>query len=225
MVSEMAGSTPEHEQSKAKGLTTADYNRVTSFYNNRYQEQGDDVSSVGWRDKASQWLRFDMLFRDYDPRGKIILDVGCGFGDLFAFLTEKYGADFQYIGLDISSSLIEQAKVKYAAKNATFYQGELFSFKSLHSEPVDYIVESGMLSFKIENNNDYAQQIMNEMFALASEGIALNFLTDNVDYQLEKNHHFSTQDVMTWASKLSNNFVLYHDYPLWEFTAKILKNR
>jgi len=208
-----------------EGLTTSDYQRITSFYNKRYQQQGDDISSVGWRDKTSQWLRFDMLFRDYDPRGKTILDVGCGFGDLYSFLSEKFGSDFHYIGIDISSELINQATKKYSATNATFYQCDLFSLREYTDKAISYSVESGMLNFKIADNNAYAEQVMQAMFILSSEGIALNFLTDQVDYQLEKNHHFSIQDVLFWASKLSSDFILYHDYPLWEFTIKAMKSR
>ena len=207
-----------------KGLTSEDYQHITSFYNNRYKQQGDDISSVGWRDKSSQWLRFDMLFRGYDPRGKTILDVGCGFGDLYGFILEKFGSNFQYIGIDISSELIQKAEKKYSANNAKFYQCDVFSLKEHTQVSIDYSVESGMLSFKIADNNIYAQQVMDAMFALSSMGISLNFLTDQVDYQLEKNHHFSIQNVLCWGSKLSKNFVLYHDYPLWEFTIKIMKD-
>lgn len=207
------------------GLTTEDFQRVTSFYNQRYQEQGDDISSVGWCDKPSQWLRFDMLFRDYDPRGKTILDVGCGFGDLYEFLTEKYGDNFSYIGIDISGELITQAQKKHCEINAMFYQCELFSLAKYTDEPIDYAIESGMLSFKIKDNNKYAQEVMGNMFELSRDGVALNFLSDQVDYQLDKNHHFSIQNALLWASQLSRHFVLYHDYPLWEFTIKIMKNR
>ncbi|GAA0815559.1 class I SAM-dependent methyltransferase [Colwellia asteriadis] len=208
-----------------KGLSEHDYQQITDFYNQRFQEKGHDIASVGWRDKASQWLRFDMLFRDYNPKGKVILDVGCGFGDLYAFLTQQCGDDFHYIGIDISSELINEAKKKYNQTNADFFVGDLFSIADFTQKDIDYAVESGMLSFKLENNDEYAKQIMDEMFTLSKEGVALNFLTDQVDYQLEKNHHYAMQDVLLWARALSSDFALFHDYPLWEFTVKIMKRR
>ncbi|MFT5755353.1 MAG: ubiquinone/menaquinone biosynthesis C-methylase UbiE [Alteromonadaceae bacterium] len=208
-----------------KGLTVKDYQRVTSFYNERYKEKGNDISSVGWSGQESQYLRFDVLFRDYDPKGKTILDVGCGFGDLYDFLVNKFGNSFHYIGIDISASLIDEANKKHVNSCAEFYQADLLSLKQYSTKSVDFAVESGMLSFKLENNDEYAQQTMQQMFLIANDGVALNFLTDQVDYQLEKNHHYAVFDVLSWASKLSRSFVIYHDYPLWEFTIKILKGK
>jgi len=207
------------------GLSESDVKKITQFYNNRYQEKGNDIAAVGWKDQATQYLRFNMLFRDYDPTGKIILDVGCGFGDLARFLTDIYGPTFQYIGIDISSELIQQAKQTHKLAHCCFYESDLFSLKKQTQQSIDYAVESGMLSFKVENNNQYAQEVMEEMFAISQEGIALNFLTDRVDYKLAKNHHFSAAEVTQWASKLTSSFTLYHDYPLWEFTIRLLKSR
>jgi len=215
-----------------KGISVSDFERVTQFYNERCRMQGYNIAAVGWKDRASQYLRFEMLFRDYDPQGKTILDVGCGFGDLVDYLTLHYGNNFHYIGIDVSSELIKEAKKRHSEKHCNFYQGDLFSFiqqKSTQNittnSSIDYAVESGMLSFKIADNNRYAQEIMQTMYNLAKEGAALNFLTDQVDYQLAKNHHFSVVDVTRWATQLTRSFVLYNDYPLWEFTLKLLKER
>lgn len=198
--------------------------KVAKFYNDRFVIEGHSIQSVGWKDRASQFLRFDMLFRDYDARGKTILDVGCGLGDLYTFLNEKYGDDFQYIGIDISSKLIDAAMKKHVAKNCRFYHSDITSFtKQYHNEAIDYSVESGMLSFRIGDNEAYAQSVMQEMFNISADGASLNFLSDQVDFQLEKNFHYDACQVIAWVKSLTRNFNLYQDYPLWEFTVRLHK--
>lgn len=56
------------------------------------------------------------LLKSLIPAGKRVFEVGCGTGDLLAFLNPKYG-----YGFDISSGMVKVAKLKYgAARNLTF---------------------------------------------------------------------------------------------------------
>ncbi len=210
-------------ESKINAELEIELSKVAKFYNERFAIEGNSIKSVGWKDKATQFLRFDMLFRDYDARGKTILDVGCGLGDLYVFLSEKYGNGFHYIGIDISSSLIEGATRQHNQENCQFFVSDLSSFTEQCSEQIDYAVESGMLSFKISDNQAYAQKIMTEMFNIAADGASLNFLSDQVDYQLDKNFHYDVTSVLSWVKKLTRKFNLYQDYPLWEFTIRLHK--
>jgi len=210
-----------------KAVSVQDLAKVAAFYDQRFAEQGEQPSSVGWRDQQSQYLRFDYLFQGYDGQHKTILDVGCGFADLYHYLFKKYGNRFHYIGIDTSAALLSVAKKHCHAQNSEFFHGDLHAWyqqASKNKQSIDFAVESGMLSFKLDNNNDYAQQIMALMYELANDGIAMNFLSDQVDYQLDKNHHFSAQQVLHWASGLSRHWVIYQDYPLWEFTLQLYKS-
>jgi ubiquinone/menaquinone biosynthesis C-methylase UbiE len=204
-------------------LTQDDLQNITRFYNERFKQCGNSITANGWKDQASQFLRFEYLIKDFDIQGKTILDVGCGLGDLYQFLTNKFGDNFQYIGIDISSALLTQAKLNYPADNAQFIECDIFTFQEYCSTDIDYAVESGMLSFKVANNEQYAQQVMAKMFQLAKLGCSLNFLSTNVDFQLDKNHHYDPEQVTAWAIKLTSNLTLYDDYPLWEFTVSLLK--
>lgn len=207
----------------AEGSLEAQLEKVAKFYNDRFAIEGHSVKSVGWKDQASQFLRFDMLFRDYDASGKTILDVGCGLGDLYTFLSQKYGDTFHYIGIDISESLIQSAKEKHRAQNCEFFHSDISSFVRQQRRSIDYAVESGMLSFKIDDNEAYAKAVMTEMFMIANDGASLNFLSDQVDYQLDKNFHYDACKVLAWVKGMTRNFNLYQDYPLWEFTVSLRK--
>jgi ubiquinone/menaquinone biosynthesis C-methylase UbiE len=162
-----------------------------------------------------------MLFRGLNPKGKTILDVGCGLADLIPFLENYTGGDFEYIGIDIASKLVDDAKNMYTKSGRTFLAGDIFT---VTFPPVDIAVLSGALSFKIEGIEPYAYATMKKMFELSKEAACLNFLSKYVDFELEKNQHYQPELVFSKAKELSKWVNLFHDYPLYEFTIQIFKS-
>lgn len=201
-------------------MSDLDTAKAADLYNGRYDKYGRDVRTVGWGSPRDQWLRFEVLFRGLDPRGKTILDVGCGLGDLVPFLDERTGGDFIYVGLDIADRLIDDARATHGKPDREFVVGDLFG---VSLPPVDIAVLSGALSLNIDGIEAYAIASMREMFALSSEAASLNFLSKYADFELEKNKHYDPGAVFAWGKKLSKRVNLYHDYPLYEFTVQVLK--
>jgi hypothetical protein len=56
------------------------------------------------------------------------------------------------------------------------------------------------------------------MMAMSSKGVAVNFLSSYVDYELDRNFHFAPEKAFSLAKKLTRFVTLRHDYPLYEFT-------
>ena len=195
---------------------------VKQFYDDRYRVQGDSIASVGWSSVESQDLRFRMLLRDVDCSKKVMLDVGCGLGDLIPFLT-KEGFEFCYIGIDISSELIKAAQEKYKDnKKVLFIETDMLNFDS-NSHHVDISVLSGTLSHKIEGNMTYAKAVIEKMFQSSTEVAALNFMSSYVDFKHEKNFHYNPEEMFSFGKTLTKKVNLFHDYPLYEFTLQIFK--
>jgi ubiquinone/menaquinone biosynthesis C-methylase UbiE len=161
------------------------------------------------------------LLRNINPKGKTILDVGCGLGELVPYLDEKTNGDFTYIGIDIAEKLIEDARTQYGKPGREFYIGDIFT---VNLSSVDIAVLSGALSFKTENIEAYALQTMEKMFSLCTEAACLNFLSKYVDYELEKNQHYLPETIFAKGKALSRSVNLIHDYPLYEFTVQVFKN-
>jgi SAM-dependent methyltransferase len=201
-------------------LINKDITRVAELYNNRFEEYGRNIKTVGWGSEKDQRLRFEMLFRNIEPKGKIILDVGCGLGDLIPFLNEKTGGDYTYIGIDIAEKLIMDARKIYASNNRLFYVGDIFS---ITETDIDIAVLSGALSFKSEGIETYAKNTILKMYSLSKEAASLNFLSKYVDFELEKNHHYEPEKVFSWAKSITRRVNLIHDYPLYEFTVQLFK--
>jgi ubiquinone/menaquinone biosynthesis C-methylase UbiE len=201
-------------------VSKIDITKAAALYNDRYDLYGNNLKTVGWGTSEDQILRFEMLFRGLNPKGKTILDVGCGLGDLIDYLDNVTGGDFNYIGVDIAEKLISSAKETYSRPNVKFYAGDV-SLDILN--PVDISVLSGALSFKTTGIEKYAYETMKRMFELSKEVACLNFLSKYVDFETEKNQHYSPEIMFSKAKEFSKRVVIYHDYPLYEFTIQLLK--
>ena len=82
----------------------------------------------------------------------------------------------------------------------------------------DYVLSSGALSFKMDNHEEYIGKMLGKMMEISLKGVAVNFLSSYVDYQLEKNFHFSPEKAFSLAKNLTKYVSIRHDYPLYEFT-------
>lgn len=192
--------------------------KVSSFIDGRYQKLGRSIGTVGWGSVESQELRFKQIFKEFDLKNKTILDIGCGLGDLYGYLSKNVPGSFKYIGIDISRSVIEDAKKKYNETNAIFYHGSL---EELQLEKVDITVVSGTFSYRFDGVKEYSKETLNRMFQISRVGISANFLSLNCDYQLAKNQHYDPLEVLGWGLGLSEKVTLNHDYGLYEFTISI----
>lgn len=199
-------------------INTAD---VAELYNKRFDQHGRDIKTVGWGSERSQRLRFEVLFRGLDPKGKTILDVGCGLGDLIPFLEQQTGGEFNYIGVDVAEQLICDARETYGSVCREFHTGDIFS---VNVPQVDISVLSGALSFKVPGIEAYAHETMRRMFELSREAASLNFLTKYVDFELEKNQHYQPESIFSNAKRISKSVNLFHDYALYEFTVQVIKS-
>lgn len=208
-------------------LSQADSDRLIRLYEDRLDTFGNDVRTVGWGSQEDQTLRFDMLCRDIDVSNCSILDVGCGLGDLVPYLDTLANGNFDYTGIDLSTRLIEQAKVNCSGDNLIFLAGDILDdgFRKNHGlDSFDLVFLSGALSFRIDDNISFAKTMIKKLFGLCEQSLSLNFLSTFVDFQDEKNFHYDPGEMLNFAKSLTPQVSLYHDYPLWEFTLKMRRD-
>lgn len=203
------------------GLTTLDFNRLTGLYDQRLQEHGQDVRTVGWRSRADQHLRFEVLCRGLDLRGKRVLDIGCGLGDFVPWAEQKYGTGFDYLGLDLSSGLIDAATKRFAGSQRRFIQGTITPASAYGD--FDIVVLSGTLTFRTSDNMSTMRTILMSAWERSREAVCSNFMTRYADSMLDKNYHYSPEEVFSFSKTLSRFVTLHHDYDLWEFTIQVLR--
>ncbi|MBF0603467.1 MAG: class I SAM-dependent methyltransferase [Nitrospirae bacterium] len=200
-------------------LTEDEKGRIRELYGNRLKDLGPVVETVGWRSKEDQVLRFQVLTRGITLRGCRVMDVGCGLGDLIPFLDQQTGGDYDYLGIDLTPTLVDTAQSLYGGPGRRFLTGDILQMDDLSS--VDVVLMSGALSFRIGDNVAFAKTMLERMFALSRGVVAANFLTSYVDYQLEKNFHYPPELLFSFSKSLTRWVTLMHDYPLWEFTLQL----
>lgn len=203
-------------------MTDMDAERLTGLYETRFAEFGLDVRSVGWGSIQDQQMRFEILCRGIDLRGKRVLDLGCGLGDFVPWADERFGGDYEYHGMDISASLVQAAKGRYGSAKRKFSVETLEGDRNFPE--YDVVIVSGAFTFKVSDNMELMRGMLRRAWSVAREAVSCNFMSTYCDFQLEKNFHYHPEGVFTYAKSLSRFVNLIHDYELYEFTVQIFRD-
>lgn len=188
-------------------------------YETRFQQYGCDPRTLGWF-KGRQKLRFYILTSIGNLDNRSILDLGCGFADLYDYLIER-GWRGKYTGYDIVPKLIEVAKQRHPKLD--------LQVKDILTDPVtenfDYVFASGVFNAKLSGDNEsYIRDMLARMFEIADVGVAVDFLSTYVDFQQEIAYHADPTVIFKMCKNLSKRVTLHHDYMPYEFTVYIYKN-
>lgn len=143
--------------------------QILSFYNDFLLSASiNDPGSVAWRDKKSQYIRFEKLFEIGINKNDSILDLGCGLGHMVDYLEEKNYPLENYLGVDINPNYIIYAIQR--KPGVKFLTGEIFDV----SDKFDYILGSGVFTVKMSLTEVFLA--IEKSFQLCNKGIAFNFL-------------------------------------------------
>jgi nuclear transport factor 2 (NTF2) superfamily protein len=93
----------------------------------------------------------------------------------------------------------------------------------------DYVLVSGVSYIKTKNTRSelhkkWIETILTRLWTLCTKGIAVNFLTEYVQWRDKELYYCSVDDIVEFCTKkLSRSFAVRHDYELWEFTIYVYK--
>jgi ubiquinone/menaquinone biosynthesis C-methylase UbiE len=193
---------------------------IIRSYNERLLKFGDSSEALAVGTEERRRIRFQVLTEIGDLRGKKILDLGCGFGDLLDFLKEK-GIEVDYTGYDINPKMIEIARKKHP--------GAQFKVIDITEEefPIfDYILSTSAFNNKLkyEDNYKFIEKIFRITYEHAKEGVAIDFLSSYVDFKRDYAFYYEPENVFAIAKKITRRVCLRHDYPLFEFCIYLYKD-
>lgn len=191
--------------------------KLIERYNERLKKYGYDPRTLGWL-KGRQPIRFKILSEIGDLSNCSILDVGCGFGDLYGFLMKK-GLTIEYTGVDINPNLIEIARNIYP--HAQF---EVKDFLEGNKGEFDWVFSSGFFNFRLPDNKSFIRTMLKKMFEMCKKGIAADFLSSYVEFRNEDAYYTCPEDVFTFCRTLSRRVTLRHDYMPFEFCIYVYRN-
>ena len=192
-------------------------------YRKGYAEHGYSPKTLGW-DKGRQDIRFEVLLSFFECRGKSILDIGCGFGDLNRVLSRGNGDSYQYLGVDLVGELIDEGRHHYPQENIRFLNADFLEYP--FKETFDIVVASGIFNHKFDSgeNDLFVERVLKKAWSLCTEGFAFDFLSDKVDYRYDHTYHNNPERILGLAYGLSRNVSLRNDYMPFEFCLYVGKD-
>ncbi len=189
-------------------------NKIFKLYKLLQKKHGNSVTSVRWRNKKSQELRFQILSEithiEVDDK---IMDVGSGLGDLIFYLRKK-GFKGKYLGIDFIDEFILFSNRRFLKdKNTKFKKLNIINNKL--PKRYDWIVLSGVFNDKHKNAKRDMFKIIKKMFSVCKKGIIFNSLSKHVDYEDKTLFYTYPEKVFKYCvSHLSKLVILKTDYEL-----------
>lgn len=197
-----------------------------AHYESLLKQHGAVASGVGWNSDFAQNERFAQLCKilPSEDTPLSVLDFGCGFGSLAAFLAERR-AHVTYVGYDASPAMIECARERHGGAQARF------ECEWENVPQCDYAVASGLFNVRGEWSDErwwsYIRETLGSIHERVTMGWSANFLTSYSDRELMRPELYYADPLalFDWCKRNLSRFVaLHHDYPLFDFTILIRKD-
>lgn len=163
------------------------------FYARANKRHQSGPRAVGWKTARAQRLRFEALDDALGLAGCRVLDVGCGVGDLCAFMDERK-CQMEYVGIDEVPEMITTARAQFP--------GREFHHSSLASAPFDpksfdVVLASGTFSRLGQCDAAHVAGFAAQMFGLCRRAIAFNSLSQSFARNEHKGFALDPAEIIT----------------------------
>ena len=197
-------------------MKPADRRILHGYYEEKLKAYGHDTRSLGWIPGARK-VRFDALTSVGELQNCRILDVGCGFGDLYGYLTAK-GIKVDYTGIDLNPDFIEIAKKAYADGRfmvADFEEDDI-------GKDFDWAFAAGIFTIRISDNRRFIRNTLKKMFEVCNKGLAADFLSPTG--ASDSYWQCPPEEVLKFCLGMSKRVALKADYMATEYCVHVYKN-
>jgi SAM-dependent methyltransferase len=193
--------------------------QTSRFYESHVRRFGYDYRALGFGRPASQEKRFEVLASLGGFHGRRLLDAGCGFGDLLAWLGRR-GVRPEYTGVDLCPPMVERCKERFAEECASgaarFVAADAFDYRP--ASQYDFVVASGIFGYAARDTRSRMLPMIERMFSWCSEGLAVNFLSRRAPRHSPERLYLDPQEVLAHALQLTPAVRLDHSYMPNDFT-------
>lgn len=145
-------------------------NKQRKIYSKLYKKHGHSVTSLHWRSKRTQQIRFEALCELAPKNGQSVLDIGCGFGDFFTYLDKHYSRLIFY-GCEIIPEFARISKITHPY--AKIYESCYLKLPNLKP---DLIYASGIFGF---GDYSFFKHVCKKALLECQKGFAFNICTDD----------------------------------------------
>ena len=190
------------------------------WYRDHVRRFGYGYKALGYGRRSSQEKRFTAVLALGSLHGRSLLDVGCGFGDLLAFLTAR-GVQPRYTGVDLCPPMIERCERRFAGSDARFLVADALDYAPDSS--YDYVVASGIFGYAAKGTRARLRPTVEHLFSLAGIGLAVNFLSGCAPRRSPGRLYVYPWDMLQLALGLTPAVRLDHAYLPNDFTLCLYK--
>ena len=192
---------------------------IIKYHNDSIKKFGiNSHQALGWRKKNEQLLRFKMLIEPSELNDYSVLDIGCGTGDLLAYLISK-NIQCEYTGIDHIKDFITLAGEKFKVhNNASFLLGD---FWTADIGNYDFVLASGALNYRNADPN-FIFKMIAHLFSLCNHTLAFNLL-EKTDLKNGGLVAYNKNEILGFCKKLTSNVILKDDYLNGDYTVRMQK--
>lgn len=148
--------------------------RLTELYRRSLDLHGPTARGLRWSSEESQRERFRLLALVGPWAGRSLADVGCGVGDLLAYLRGRRRWRGSYDGFDIVPEMVEAARRKQRGRRGRFSVRDVLA--EGFPRTYDYVLASGTFNLRIDDHERFFQRMVAAMYAACRRGVAFNVL-------------------------------------------------
>lgn len=183
-------------------------------YRKAVQHFGATFDATLWTNRDFQGVRFDVLRQLVDLDGLVLLDAGCGLGDLCEFLAVRNVRLKRYVGVDGVAEIIAGAMGRQLPRAEFHCRDFVADAAALVIGEPDVIYFSGSLNTVPELQ---ARQVVQRAWETARRGVVFNFLSDRAaPAMLARDtgpaRRFKTVDWIDWALSTTTHVRFRQDY-------------
>lgn len=205
-------------------MKPVDRDAYVKRYTERLREHSYSPEALGWGKSGRQDVRFSVLCEEVlrAPRSSV-LDVGCGFADLYGFLRTR-GWEGRYKGLDLVPGLLDVARERHPGVDVELL--DIAEADPPEAPTFDYVVASGVFNAALEGeaNTEHIERSLARMFGFARVAVCVDFLSAFADFQHPIAWHTDPGWAVATARRLSPRLRLRHDYMPFEFSLFVYRD-
>jgi len=138
-----------------------------TFYHASITEYGLNARGVHWHSSQAQEIRFKQLLALLPADTRSVVDAGCGFGDLYWYMSDNQRTSIEYIGLDALEVMVSEAQIR---TGRTIYQSDILNDPLPSGE---FYLCSGALNILTRYE---AHRFIRRCYDASSRGVIFNFL-------------------------------------------------
>jgi len=192
------------------------------YWNARALEFGHDLKTLAYGSKATQERKFDVLLSAIREQHFSLLDIGCGFADLYVHMRAR-GYDVDYTGVDVSGEIV--ALAKSAHPELRILHGDLLEDDLIPGEQFDYVASTG-INCAVNGRNDATERaLLHTAFARCTRAAMVGLQSSIYRHR----HPDKAADPQSWFSdpaalcdyalkNITPWVTLRHDYMPHDFT-------